>query len=72
MNKTFDKACELTDFLVQEFNTRDDFRELVLHEDNKTTGIVRNTFIKDVRLKIVPTGKTYGVLCAFELEHQLY
>lgn len=76
MNNTYSKACELTDYIVQQFNENNDFRELVLKETieevTTTTGIVRNTFIRDVRLKIVPAGKIYGVLCAFELEHQLY
>ena len=76
MNNAYEKGCELTDYLVQEFNTNDSFRELVLKETvnevTTTTGIVRNTFIRDVRLKIIPSGKVYGVLCAFELEHQLY
>jgi predicted RNase H-related nuclease YkuK (DUF458 family) len=76
MNNAYSKACELTDYIVQEFNENDDFRELVLRETveevTTTTGIVRNTFIRDVRLKVIPAGKSYGVLCAFELEHQLY
>lgn len=76
MNTVFGKACELVDYMVQEFDTNDSFRELVLtetiNEVTTTTGIVRNTFIRDVRFKIIPAGKAYGVLCAFELEHQLY
>lgn len=76
MNVTYSKACELVDYIVQEFNENDSFRELILSEtvDDVTTntGIVRNTFVRDVQLKIIPSGKAYGVLCAFELEHQLY
>ena len=76
MNIAYSKACELADYMVQEFNENDNFRELVLKETveevTTTTGIVRNTFIRDIRFEIIPAGKAYGVLCAFELEHQLY
>ena len=71
MNNAYLKACELTDYLIQEFNDNEDFRRLTLHEDNNVLNIVRDTFIQDVRLRIIPQGKTYGVLCAFELEHEL-
>ena len=64
MNNTYVKACELTDFLIQEFEETPSFREL--------SNIVRDTFVSNVELQIVPTSKTYGVLCAFELEHKLY
>lgn len=76
MNATYFKACELTDYLLQEFNTNDSFRELTIHE---TVGgeilvhkVVRETRVSDVTLEIIPQGKTYGVLCAFSLEHELY
>ena len=64
MNRTYEKACELTDFLIQEFEENGDFREL--------SNIVRNTNVANVELQIIPNGKAYGVLCAFELEHNLY
>ena len=64
MNTTYSKACELTDYLIQEFEENEDFRRL--------TDIVRYTSVEDVRLEIVPGSKTYGVLCAFELQHKLY
>ena len=64
MNTTYLKACELTDFLIQEFEESESFREL--------TGIVKNTSVSDVRIEIIPMGKVYGVLCAFELQHELY
>ncbi len=70
MNTAYLKACELTDYLVQEFNDNEEFRRLTL-TDNGIVNIVRDTFIRDVRLQIIPSGKTYGVLCAFELEHEL-
>ena len=70
MNNAYLKACELTDYLIQEFNDNEDFRRLSL-TDNGVVNIVRDTFIRDVRLQIIPSGKSYGVLCAFELEHEL-
>lgn len=75
MNATYLKACELTDYLIQEFNDNESFRRLTLRTtvDKETVirNIVRDTFIRDVQLQIIPSGKTYGVLCAFELEHEL-
>lgn len=64
MNNAYLKACELTDFIVQEFEETNSFRELPT--------IVRETFIRNVELQIIPGTKTYGVLVAFELEHELY
>ena len=75
MNTTYLKACELTDYLIQEFSTNESFRRLtltsVVDQETVTQNIVKDTFIRDVRLQIIPSGKTYGVLCAFELEHIL-
>ena len=64
MNNTYEKACELTDFLIQEFEETNSFRELAT--------IVRNTDVSNVEIQVIPNGKTYGVICAFELEHELY
>ena len=64
MNNAYLKACELTDYLIQQFEENNNFRELNL--------IVRDTYVRNVELQIVPSGKTYGVICAFELEHKLY
>ena len=64
MNNAYLKTCELADYLIQEFNETNSFREL--------SNIVRDTFIRNVELQIIPGAKTYGVLCAFELEHELY
>ncbi len=72
MNNAYLKATELTDYLIQEFNDNPEFRELQLHENDDTINIVRDTFIRDVELQNIPSGKTYGVICAFELEHELY
>ena len=62
MNNTYAKACELTDYLIQEFMTNDDFR---------TSDLIYDTIIEDIRFNIIPQGKTYGVLCAFELQHKI-
>ena len=75
MNNAYLKACELTDYLVQEFNDNESFRRLTLTSTVNNETVIRNivsdTFIRDVQLQIIPSGKTYGVLCAFELEHTL-
>ena len=76
MNNTYLKACELTDYLLQGFEENLDWRELILTDtvNNETieTRIIRDTFVRNVDLQIIPGNKTYGVLCAFELEHKLY
>ena len=76
MNTAYLKACELTDYLLQGFEENTDWRELTLSEtvDDETiyTRIVRDTFVRNVELQIIPGTKTYGVLCAFELEHELF
>ena len=64
MNNAYIKACELTDYLIQQFEENESFREL--------TNIVRYTSIENVKIELIPNGKTYGVLCAFELKHKLY
>jgi hypothetical protein len=71
MNNAYLKACELTDYLVQEFNDNEGFRRLTLTDNDGIINIVRDTYIRDVQWQIVPSGKTYGVICAFELEHEL-
>lgn len=71
MNNAYLKACELTDYLVQEFNDNNSFRRLTITSDDSVLNIVRDTFIRNVELQIIPSGKTYGVVCAFELEHEL-
>ena len=64
MNNVYFKACELTDYIVQQFEEEEDFRELA--------SIVRYTYVRNVRIQVNPNSKVYGVLCAFELEHKLY
>ena len=64
MNNAYVKACELTDFLIQQFEENEEFREL--------DSIVRYTRVANVELQIIPSAKSYGVICAFELQHKLY
>lgn len=64
MNNAYLKGCELTDFLIQEFEENKSFRELEY--------VVRDTDVSNVEIQVIPNGKSYGVLCAFELEHDLY
>lgn len=64
MNNAYMKMCELTDYLIQQFEENEEFREL--------DSIVRYTRVANVELQIIPGNKSYGVLCAFELEHKLY
>jgi len=71
MNNTYLKATELCDYLVQEFNDNEEFRRLQLLDGDGVLNIVRDTFIRDVVFQVIPSGKTYGVICAFELEHEL-
>ena len=75
-NDTFLKACELTDYMLQEFEENQEWRELIIPrlENNETlyNRIVKHTRVTDCQLKIIPQGKSYGVLCAFELSHELY
>ena len=71
MNNAYLKATELCDYLVQEFNDNEEFRRLQLLDGDSVLNIVRDTFIRDVEFQIIPSGKSYGVICAFELEHEL-
>lgn len=71
MNNAYLKATELCDYLIQEFNDNEEFRVLSILEDDSVLNIVRDTFIRDVEFQVIPSGKTYGVICAFELEHIL-
>lgn len=72
MNNAYIKAAELNDYLLQEFETNEDFHILELFEDDTTVRtIVGRTRVTDAEMKIIPQGKSYGVLVAFELEHTI-
>lgn len=71
MNTTYLKACELMDYLLQEFEENPDWRELSETVDDTYYQIVQDTFVRRSELQLIPGQKTYGVLCAFELEHMI-
>ena len=63
-NVAYMKACELHDYIMQEFLTNDSFQQL--------TGVVRNTFITNSELMMQPIQKKWGVMGAFELSHKVF
>lgn len=63
-NKTYVKACELHDLLMQEFISNHSFREL----DN----VVQDTYIDNSEIRIQTLRGGMGVMGAFELTHTLY
>lgn len=60
INKTYELACDLGDYLIQEFMSNDDFRKC---------NVVANTTVEDFRVELVPVNHRYGVICALELQH---
>ncbi len=63
-NHSYSKACEIHDYLLQEFTTNYSFREL--------PGIVNDTIITSSRVMTQPIQKKWGVMGTFELSHNLY
>ena len=63
-NVAYAKACELHDYLLQEFVTNESFQILA--------DVVRATYINNSRLMTQPINKKWGVMGAFELSHMLY
>ena len=63
-NVAYGKACELHDYLMQEFVTNESFQTL--------SDVVRATYITNSRLMTQPIQKKWGVMGAFELSHTLY
>ena len=63
-NHTYNKACELHDYIMQEFIENMDWRRL----DN----IVKDTIITNSELRVQPLNKKWGVVGAFQLTHILY
>lgn len=63
-NKTYLKACDLHDYLVQKFTKNRSFKFL---EDT-----VRDTRILNSELMNQPINKKWGVMGALELSHELY
>ena len=63
-NHTYMKACELHDYLMQEFIENESFKRL----DN----YVRDTFITNSEIRVQPVNRNWGIIVAFELTHHLY
>ena len=70
-NASYNNACVLHDYLLQELS-KDNFRSLVVMEDNKPRGIVKDTIILNSRLMTQPIRKQWGVMGVFELSHIIY
>lgn len=62
INKTYELACDIGDYLIQEFMSNPEFR---------SSRIVNTTSVNDFRLKLIPNAHDYGVICALELQHKL-
>ena len=63
-NHTYSKACELHDYIMQEFIENQQFKLL--------ENIVKDTYIMNSELRIQPLNKKWGVIGAFQLTHTLY
>lgn len=63
-NPAYMKACELYDYIMQEFIENESFKCL----DN----IVRDTYISNSEIQPRPIGKKWGVMGILELSHILY
>ena len=66
-NKAYMKACELHDYIMQEFITNDSWKTLTV----KDKRIVQDTVITNSQLMMQPIQKNWGVMGAFELSHKL-
>lgn len=71
MNNAYLKACEVNDYIIQEFATNKQFQYLSVTEDNKKVLIINDTKITDSEIRIIPSSKSYGVLVALELTHSI-
>ena len=63
-NHTYMQVASLHDYIMQEFTTNPEFKEL--------TGVVRDTFVNGSKLMMQPINKKWGVMGAFELTHALF
>ena len=63
-NVTYEKACELHDYIMQEFIENEDFRRLDY--------VVRDTLIDNSQLMTQPVRKNWSIMGTFELTHLLY
>ena len=63
-NNSYFKACELHDYIMQEFLSNKDYSFL--------DEIVKESFITNSEVLNNPGSKKWGVMCAFEITHILY
>ena len=63
-NNAYKKACELHDYMMQEFIENQEWKIL--------PDVVRDTIIVNSELMNQPTNKRWGCMGAFELSHLLY
>lgn len=63
-NKSYNASCDLHDYILQELKTNEDFQRL--------DGIVKNTHIDNSQITTQNIRKSWGVIGAFELTHELY
>lgn len=63
-NPTYEKACMIHDYLMQEFLENDSFQRL--------TDVVTDTYILNSEIQPGPIGKRWGVMGILELSHILY
>ena len=66
-NVAYMNACELHDYLMQEFLTNDSWKSLTV--DKRV--IVKDTVIRNSELMMQPINKKWGCMGAFELSHKL-
>lgn len=62
-NHTYEKACDLHDFIMQEMLTNEDF---------KRCDVVRETYVTNSEIRVQQLNRKLGVIIAFELSHKLY
>lgn len=63
-NHSYYKACELHDYIMQQFIENEDYSFL--------EGKVKKSYITNSRVMNNPGNKKWGVMCAFEITHLLY
>lgn len=62
-DKAYMRICKVHDYLVQEFSTNPQFRQL--------PDTVLNTYVVSSRIMVQPIRKVWGCMCAVELTHNI-
>lgn len=60
-DKAYMRICSVHDYIVQEFSTNPQFRQL--------PDTVINTYVDSSRIMVQPIRKVWGCMCAVELTH---